>query len=54
MAIHELDLVIGDVVEIGEYKLTVMDIENGEVTFRVIEPQSDDDQPVESTTPRPR
>jgi hypothetical protein len=37
--LHELELAVGDVVQIGDYTVTVMDIENGEVTFRVEEPQ---------------
>lgn len=31
----ELDLAVGDVVQIGEMTVTVIDIENGEVTFRI-------------------
>jgi|GEM_PF-2765378 len=33
----ELDLAVGDVVQIGEMTVTVIDIENGEVTFRIDE-----------------
>lgn len=31
----ELDLDIGDVVQIGDHVYTVIDIENGEVCFRI-------------------
>jgi hypothetical protein len=60
MALHEIELAIGDVLKIGGYTVTVIDLENGEVTFRVQEPVADeesvtDDEAVENTTPpRPR
>lgn len=37
MQLHELELTVGDVLQIGEHTVTVLDIENGEVTFRVEE-----------------
>ena len=41
---QELDLAVGDVVRIGETLITVIDIENGEITFRIddAEPADDD------------
>ena len=35
MAEHSLELSIGDVVQIGDYIVTVVDIENDQVTFRI-------------------
>jgi hypothetical protein len=35
MQAHELELMIGDTVWIGDRELTVIDIDGGEVTFRV-------------------
>ena len=32
---YEFELTVGDVLQVGEMTVTVMDIENGEVTFRV-------------------
>lgn len=32
---QELDLVVGDIVSVGGVTLTIIDIENDEVTFRV-------------------
>ena len=32
---HEMDLAVGDVLLIGETTVTVVDIEDGEVTFRI-------------------
>lgn len=54
MQLHELELTVGDVVVIGEFTVTVMDIENDEVTFRIDEPKSDSTPDVDSTSPRPR
>lgn len=31
----EIELEIGDVVQIGGYSVTVIEVENGEVTFRI-------------------
>jgi hypothetical protein len=33
--IHELDLNVGDILQVGDTTVTVIDIENGEVTFRI-------------------
>lgn len=41
--IHEFDLVVGDVLCLGEKTMTVVDVENGEVTFRI---DDDDDHEV--------
>lgn len=38
MSLHEIELTVGDVVQIGEYTVTVIDLEDGEVTFRIQEP----------------
>ena len=54
MELQELDLAVGDVVQIGEYTVTVIDIENEEVTFRVDEPATSDDGGIGSTVLRPR
>lgn len=32
---QELEVAVGDVLRIGEMTVTVIDIENGEVTFRI-------------------
>lgn len=37
---HELDLTVGDVFRIGNTTITIIDIEEGEVTFRVDDPES--------------
>lgn len=54
MQLHELELSVGDVVQIGEYTVTVMDIENGEVTFRVEEPLMIDESMSGQSVHRPR
>lgn len=41
MQAHELELLIGDTVWIGDREVTVIDIDNGVVTFRV---ESDDEE----------
>ena len=51
---HELELTVGDVLQIGEHTVTVLDIENGEVTFRVEEPEHGIDASESSSVPRPR
>jgi hypothetical protein len=38
MSHHEFELSVGDVIQIGEYTVTVIDLENGEVTFRIQDP----------------
>jgi len=53
VSLHELELTVGDVVQIGEYTLTVIDLENGEVTFRIQEPATEEDR-AEPALPRPR
>ena len=54
MSLHELELTVGDVVQIGDFTVTLIDLENGEVTFRIQEPATEE-EPVESATvPRPR
>ena len=37
---YEFELTVGDVLQLGELTVTVMDIENGEVTFRVDDGES--------------
>ena len=54
MELHELDLAVGDVVQIGEYTVTVIDIENDDVTLRVDQPGAIDDSDIGSTVLRPR
>lgn len=41
--IHEFDLNVGDILHLGNTTVTVIDIENGEVTFRVDECDPHDD-----------
>ena len=53
MSLYEFELNVGDVVQVGDYTVTVMDLENGEVTFQIQEPAADED-PGESVPPRPR
>ena len=53
MSLYEFELNVGDVVQVGDYTVTVIDLENGEVTFRIQEPVPDED-PAESGSPRPR
>jgi hypothetical protein len=43
MSLHELELTVGEVIQIGEYTVTVIDLEDGEVTFRIQEPATADD-----------
>lgn len=52
--LHEIELTVGEVVQIGEYTVTVIDLENGEVTFRIHTPDADDEVVESATTPRPR
>ncbi len=44
--IHEMELVVGDVFHIGHKTVTVIDIENGEVTFRVDDGDPHDEDPI--------
>ena len=41
---HELDLVVGDVFIVGDRSVTVIDIDDGEVTFRVDDTDSTSDE----------
>lgn len=54
MELQELDLAVGDVVQIGEYTVTVIDIENDDVTLRVDQPETLDEADLRSTVLRPR
>ena len=40
---HELDLAVGDVLQLGDKTVTVIDIDQGEVTFRIDDGESHDD-----------
>jgi len=52
--LHEIELTVGEVVQIGEYTVTVIDLENGEVTFRIQEPEMEEESTENPGTPRPR
>jgi len=54
VSLHEFELNIGDVVQIGEYTVTVVDLENGEVTFRIQEPATEETAEGTATPTRPR
>lgn len=54
MSLYEIELTVGDVVLIGEYTVTVIDLEDGEVTFRIQDPVAEDESPDTQTSPRPR
>jgi len=54
MSLHELELTVGDVIQIGDYTVTVIDLENGEVTFRIQEPVSEEVPAESPVAPRPR
>ncbi len=54
MSLHEIELTVGDVLQIGEFTVTVIDLENGEVTFRIQEPVLDEEATDGATSPRPR
>ena len=54
MQLHELELTVGDVLQIGEHIVTVLDIENGEVTFRVENPEQYEESGNGSSILRPR
>ncbi len=54
MQLHEFELTVGDVLQIGEHTVTVLDIENGEVTFRVEESEHHDESDDGSSVLRPR
>ncbi|MBC8116799.1 MAG: hypothetical protein H7062_20585 [Candidatus Saccharimonas sp.] len=54
MQLHELELTVGDVLQVGEHTVTVLDIENGEVTFRVEGPEQSDEADEASAVLRPR
>lgn len=48
--IHEFDLNVGDILQVGDTTVTVIDIENGEVTFRIDEGDSHDDNLMNGST----
>lgn len=54
MSHHEIELNVGDVVQIGEYTVTVVDLENGEVTFRIIEKPAEESAEAPVSPARPR
>lgn len=54
MSLHEIELTVGEVLQIGDYTVTVIDLENGEVTFRIQEPVLDDEANESVSSPRPR
>ena len=54
MQLHELELTVGDVLQIGEHTITVLDIESGEVTFRVEDSEQHDESGDGSSVLRPR
>lgn len=54
MQLHELELTVGDVLQVGEHTVTVLDIENGEVTFRIEEAEQRDETGDGSSVLRPR
>lgn len=54
MQLHELELTVGDVLQIGEHTVTVLDIENGEVTFRVEKAEHNEESDGGSSILRPR
>ena len=54
MSLHELELTVGDILQIGEYTVTVIDLENGEVTFRIQEPVIEEQTADVPSAPRPR
>jgi hypothetical protein len=54
MSLHELELTVGDVVQIGEYTVTVIDLDNDEVTFRIQEPVTEEEPSESPTATRPR
>ena len=54
MLLHEVELTVGDVVQIGDYTVTVIDVENGEATFRIQEPDQDPDPGEGAAVARPR
>ncbi len=54
MSLHEFELTVGDVLQIGEYTVTVIDLEDGEVTFRIQEPITDEEAVEAPVGPRPR
>ena len=54
MQLHELELTVGDVLQVGEHTVTVLDIENGEVTFRIEESEPSNEDGDGSSILRPR
>lgn len=43
--LQEFDLTVGDVLRVGDTMVTVIDIENGEITFRIDEEDVRDEDP---------
>ena len=43
--IQEIELTVGDVFQVGDTTVTVIDIDNGEVTFRIDDGASHDGDP---------
>ena len=41
--VHDFDLIVGDILRVGDTIITVIDIDNGEVTFRIDEGEMHDD-----------
>jgi hypothetical protein len=57
--IHEVDVAIGDVLRLGRTTVTVIDIDNGEVTFRIDDHEPDGDEQMDgcldmASNPLPR
>jgi hypothetical protein len=52
--LHEIELTVGEVLEIGGYTVTVIDLDNGEVTFRIQELDGEEEPTEGAATPRPR
>ena len=50
---HEVDLAVGDVLHIGEAILTVIDIEKDEVSFRVDNDESSNDDRLNGRSEKP-
>ena len=41
--VHDFDLIVGDILRVGDTIITVIDLDNGEVTFRIDEGEMHDD-----------
>lgn len=51
---QEMELSVGDIVQIGDYVVTVIEIEGEDVSFRIDEILNGENPIHESRTPRPR